>query len=92
MRGCWSKAASSSLGSIGLRAWLEYLPVVHACAMHGGSHGDIGCEAALTGTCAGGAQFNSASLNRHLSQAYNANVGGYSSRGFVEVWPARQAP
>ena len=30
-------------------------------------------------------QFNSASLNRHLSQAYNANVGGYSSRGFVEV-------
>ena len=33
------------------------------------------------------AQFNSASLNRHLSQAYNANVGGYSSRGFVEVRP-----
>lgn len=32
-------------------------------------------------------QFNSASLNRHLSQAYNANVGGYSSRGFVEVCP-----
>ena len=30
-------------------------------------------------------QFNSASLNRHLSQAYNANVGSYSSRGFVEV-------
>ena len=38
-----------------------------------------------------GAQFNSASLNRHLSQAYNANVGGYSSRGFVEVWPAGKA-
>lgn len=33
-------------------------------------------------------QFNSASLNRHLSQAYNANVGGYSSRGFVEVNPS----
>ena len=68
------------------------LAVVHACAMHGDSHGDTGCKAELTGTCALGAQFNSASLNRHLSQAYNANVGGYSSRGFVEVWPARQAP
>ena len=40
-------------------------------------------------------QFNSASLNRHLSQAYNANVGGYSSRGFVEVClklPLRRSP
>ncbi|CAL8462349.1 g1882 [Coccomyxa elongata] len=37
-------------------------------------------------------QFNSASLNRHLSQAYNANVGGYSSRGFVEVLAASQSP
>ncbi|CAL5227653.1 g10659 [Coccomyxa viridis] len=37
-------------------------------------------------------QFNSASLNRHLSQAYNANVGGYSSRGFVEVLAANQSP
>ena len=37
-------------------------------------------------------QFNSASLNRHLSQAYNANVGGYSSRGFVEVYPCILPP
>ena len=37
-------------------------------------------------------QFNSASLNRHLSQAYNANVGGYSSRGFVEVLSSRLFP
>lgn len=37
-------------------------------------------------------QFNSASLNRHLSQAYNANVGGYTSRGFVEVLAASQSP
>jgi len=37
-------------------------------------------------------QFNSASLNRHLSQAYNANVGGYSTRGFVEVLAATQSP
>lgn len=35
-------------------------------------------------------QFNSASLNRHLSQAYNQNVGGYQSRGFVEVLAATQ--
>ena len=35
-------------------------------------------------------QFNSASLNRHLSSAYNANVGGYNSRGFVEVLAASQ--
>lgn len=35
-------------------------------------------------------QFNSASLNRHLSQAYNSNVGGYNSRGFVEVLAASQ--
>lgn len=37
-------------------------------------------------------QFNSASLNRHLSQAYNSNVGGYNSRGFVEVLAASQTP
>ncbi|KAK9818435.1 hypothetical protein WJX72_012537 [[Myrmecia] bisecta] len=37
-------------------------------------------------------QFNSASLNRHLSQAYNANVGGYQTRGFVEVLAATQVP
>jgi glucose-1-phosphate adenylyltransferase len=35
-------------------------------------------------------QFNSASLNRHLSQAYNSNIGGYNSRGFVEVLAASQ--
>eukprot|EP00887_Chlorella_sp_A99_P003158 scaffold9.g3158.t1 len=35
-------------------------------------------------------QFNSASLNRHLAQAYNSNVGGYNSRGFVEVLAASQ--
>lgn len=37
-------------------------------------------------------QFNSASLNRHLSNAYNANVGSYNSRGFVEVLAATQTP
>jgi len=37
-------------------------------------------------------QFNSASLNRHLSQAYNANVGGYMDKGFVEVLAAQQSP
>ena len=37
-------------------------------------------------------QFNSASLNRHLAQAYNSNVGGYNSRGFVEVLAASQTP
>jgi glucose-1-phosphate adenylyltransferase len=61
-------------------------------------------------------QFNSASLNRHLSQvggaaggrrgaaweasahapplcpqAYNVNIGGYQSRGFVEVLAASQS-
>ncbi|MEW5309487.1 MAG: hypothetical protein WDW38_001374 [Sanguina aurantia] len=36
-------------------------------------------------------QFNSASLNRHLSQAYNNNVGGYNNRGFVEVLAASQS-
>ena len=37
-------------------------------------------------------QFNSASLNRHLSQAYNANVGSYQNQGFVEVLAAQQSP
>ncbi|KDD77021.1 nucleotidyl transferase [Helicosporidium sp. ATCC 50920] len=37
-------------------------------------------------------QFNSASLNRHLSQAYNSNIGGYNARGFVEVLAASQTP
>ena len=36
-------------------------------------------------------QFNSASLNRHLSQAYNVNIGGYQSKGFVEVLAASQS-
>ncbi|KVI10577.1 ADP-glucose pyrophosphorylase, conserved site-containing protein [Cynara cardunculus var. scolymus] len=29
-------------------------------------------------------QFNSASLNRHLSRAYASNMGGYKNEGFVE--------
>eukprot|EP00238_Polyblepharides_amylifera_P004644 CAMPEP_0196583516 /NCGR_PEP_ID=MMETSP1081-20130531/43877_1 /TAXON_ID=36882 /ORGANISM="Pyramimonas amylifera, Strain CCMP720" /LENGTH=457 /DNA_ID=CAMNT_0041904435 /DNA_START=204 /DNA_END=1577 /DNA_ORIENTATION=+ len=37
-------------------------------------------------------QFNSASLNRHLANAYNANVGSYNSMGFVEVLAAQQSP
>jgi len=37
-------------------------------------------------------QFNSASLNRHLSQAYNSNVGTYNRTGFVEVLAAQQSP
>ena len=62
----------------------------------GGSWGGWGwaaaaCKAELTEAHVPGAQFNSASLNRHLSQAYNANVGGYSSRGFVEVGRAWKA-
>lgn len=36
-------------------------------------------------------QFNSASLNRHLSQAYNQSVGSYNQRGFVEVLAASQS-
>ncbi|CAL5421772.1 unnamed protein product [Camellia sinensis] len=37
-------------------------------------------------------QFNSASLNRHLSQAYASNMGGYKNEGFVEVLAAQQSP
>ncbi|KAI8013531.1 hypothetical protein LOK49_LG05G00550 [Camellia lanceoleosa] len=37
-------------------------------------------------------QFNSASLNRHLSRAYASNMGGYKNEGFVEVLAARQSP
>ena len=37
-------------------------------------------------------QFNSASLNRHLAQAYNANIGSYTKTGFVEVLAAQQLP
>ncbi|CAL5406135.1 unnamed protein product [Camellia sinensis] len=37
-------------------------------------------------------QFNSASLNRHLSRAYANNMGGYKNEGFVEVLAAQQSP
>ncbi|KAL0658341.1 hypothetical protein Bca4012_078926 [Brassica carinata] len=37
-------------------------------------------------------QFNSASLNRHLSRAYATNMGGYKNEGFVEVLAAQQSP
>ncbi|XP_023929758.2 glucose-1-phosphate adenylyltransferase small subunit 1, chloroplastic [Quercus suber] len=37
-------------------------------------------------------QFNSASLNRHLSRAYASNMGGYKTEGFVEVLAAQQSP
>ncbi|KAI8477083.1 MAG: ADP-glucose pyrophosphorylase small subunit [Monoraphidium minutum] len=39
-------------------------------------------------------QFNSASLNRHLSQAYNGTVGSTvgNNKGFVEVLAASQSP
>nr|CAD1831450.1 unnamed protein product [Ananas comosus var. bracteatus] len=37
-------------------------------------------------------QFNSASLNRHLSRAYGSNMGGYKNEGFVEVLAAQQSP
>jgi glucose-1-phosphate adenylyltransferase len=35
-------------------------------------------------------QFNSASLNRHLSTSYNSNMGSFGGRGFVEVLAASQ--
>eukprot|EP00271_Cylindrocystis_brebissonii_P012247 TRINITY_DN3046_c0_g2_i1.p1 TRINITY_DN3046_c0_g2~~TRINITY_DN3046_c0_g2_i1.p1 ORF type:complete len:523 (+),score=114.14 TRINITY_DN3046_c0_g2_i1:109-1677(+) len=37
-------------------------------------------------------QFNSASLNRHLSRAYTNNMGGFRNEGFVEVLAAQQSP
>ncbi|CAL5394392.1 unnamed protein product [Camellia sinensis] len=37
-------------------------------------------------------QFNSASVNRHLSRAYASNMGGYKNEGFVEVLAAQQSP
>lgn len=37
-------------------------------------------------------QFNSASLNRHLAQAYNTNIGTHTRQGFVEVLAAQQSP
>ncbi|XP_024542598.1 glucose-1-phosphate adenylyltransferase small subunit, chloroplastic/amyloplastic [Selaginella moellendorffii] len=37
-------------------------------------------------------QFNSASLNRHLSRAYSSNMGNYKNEGFVEVLAAQQSP
>ncbi|MCD9559478.1 BTB/POZ and TAZ domain-containing protein 2 [Datura stramonium] len=36
-------------------------------------------------------QFNSASLNRHLSRAYASNMGGYKNEGFVEVLAATKS-
>jgi glucose-1-phosphate adenylyltransferase len=37
-------------------------------------------------------QFNSASLNRHLTNAYASMAGTMSNRGFVEVLAASQTP
>ncbi|CAL5344681.1 unnamed protein product [Camellia sinensis] len=37
-------------------------------------------------------QFNSASLNHHLSWAYTSNMGGYKNEGFVEFLAAQQSP
>eukprot|EP01018_Ginkgo_biloba_P003827 Gb_31221 [translate_table: standard] len=37
-------------------------------------------------------QFNSASLNRHISRAYGSNVGSYKREGLVEVLAAQQSP
>ena len=37
-------------------------------------------------------QFNSASLNRHVNLAYNANVGTMTQKGFVEILAATQSP
>jgi glucose-1-phosphate adenylyltransferase len=37
-------------------------------------------------------QFNSASLNRHLSRTYVNNIGGHKNEGFVEVLAAQQSP
>lgn len=37
-------------------------------------------------------QFNSASLNRHLSTAYNNAVSSVTNRGFIEVLAAAQTP
>lgn len=37
-------------------------------------------------------QFNSASLNRHLANAFSNNMGSFKSRGFVEVIAAQQSP
>ncbi|KAF6137976.1 hypothetical protein GIB67_041849 [Kingdonia uniflora] len=36
-------------------------------------------------------QFNSASLNRHLSQAYASNMEGYKNEGFVEILAVQQS-
>jgi len=37
-------------------------------------------------------QFNSASLNRHLANAFANNMGSFKSQGFVEVIAAQQSP
>ena len=36
-------------------------------------------------------QFNSTSLNQHLSRAYASNMGNYKDEGFVEVLAAQQS-
>ena len=37
-------------------------------------------------------QFNSASLNRHLSRAYASSLSSYKNEGLVEVLAAQQSP
>jgi len=37
-------------------------------------------------------QYNSTSLNRHISQAFGTNVGGFKNEGFVEILAAQQSP
>lgn len=37
-------------------------------------------------------QYNSASLNRHVSRAYATNIGGFRNEGFVEILAAQQSP
>lgn len=37
-------------------------------------------------------QFNSTSLNRHISQSYPGNMGSYKNVGFVEILAAQQSP
>lgn len=36
-------------------------------------------------------QYNSASLNRHVSKAYS-NIGSYTQKGFIEILAAQQSP
>lgn len=37
-------------------------------------------------------QFNSASLNRHLSRAYASNMGGYKNEALLKFWLPNRAP